>query len=834
VTRRGFLEAIPFVQIVGGAPLAASPAAEIFAPVDLPATGPTTPVAGVASLRGGRRIFAGIPFQVRTSFLTLGRDAKAISIPLVRRCNFVCLAHFCEHHPDDTAGPFGAENPKSEFEPVGQLLATYSLVYEDRTRHDQPIRRRYEINPPGNDASHVPAAAAPSFEERYIPLDSPLASAYDAPEAWTSLARKMPPDFGPLIWIYAFENPQPPKRVTSLELKAAGSDVIAISALTLFHRPYHPLRREPLRRISITLPEMATDWRKSWKVDVDLGVVGRIYPVPDFAPAAWLDDPYKGLGEPASAVVRTNKLIAEVSASSAATLTITNLARSRESHYDLDQSHAEVQVMEPRHTWIHAAVIDESTGKPCAARVSFRSDTGRYIAPYGHPEDIAAGWMQNTGPDVRIGGASYAYVDGGFQIELPPGDIYVEAWKGFEFAPVRRKITITPGQKELTIPIARAFHAADAGWVTADTHVHIGSPQLLVLEGAAEGLNLVNLLAAQWGRYFTNFADPAGRFAGSSAETTVWVGSENRDHFLGHIGLLGVRSRITPFSGSGPPVAYYGAPIAATLADWADACRSLGGLTVGVHFPIPNGETAVDVVLGKLDAAEIRYDHGFGSLGVTEYYRYLNCGYRLAAVGGTDKMMSTRAVGAVRTYARLQRGQPFSFDAWASAVRSGRTFVTCGPLLFLEADGAEPGAVIDFRGERSIEVHARAESLFPLSEIEIVHNGRVVASGRTPLHEKLTIRDAGWLAARCTSRGRLSFGMRNIGAHTSPVYFTKDGSHCFSPRTAQYFLKLMEGAILWVNTLATPANRAQFERVQSLFREAHRSLEVKLQQHSHV
>ena len=354
-----------------------------------------------------------------------------------------------------------------------------------------------------------------------------------------------------------------------------------------------------------------------------------------------------------------------------------------------------------------------------------------------------------------------------------------------------------------------------------------------MLEGAAEGLNLVNLLAAQWGRHFTNFADPPGRFSGSTAETTVWVGSENRNHFLGHIGLLGLKTRVLPFSDAGPPVAYFGSPLTASLADWADACRSQGGVTVGVHFPIPNGETAADVVLGKLDAAEIRYDRGFASLGVTEYYRYLNCGFRLAAVGGTDKMFPTRAVGAVRTYARLDRGEPFSFDAWARALRAGRTFATAGPLLFLKVDGVEPGGVIEVKGRGQLEVQAMAESVYPLGEIEIVQNGRVVASGSNPLRAKVPVKGAGWIAARCSSPKRLSYGMRNIGAHTSPVYLTEDGKSCFSIPAAEYMLRLIEGAVLWVDTLAVRSSREDLARIKKLFAEARTLLGSRLGPHTH-
>src|SRR5207249_4731887 len=119
-------------------------------------------------------------------------------------------------------------------------------------------------------------------------------------------------------------------------------------------------------------------------------------------------------------------------------------------------------------------------------------------------------------------------------------------------------------------------------------------------------------------------------------------------------------------------------------------------------------------------------------------------------------MFATRAVGAVRTYARLEPGEPFQFAAWAKAVRAGRTFVTTGLALFLKVDGHEPGNEIDVKGGRRLEVEVRAESVFPLPQIEIVKDGRVVASGPSPLREKIEAKDAGWLAARCAAHDRLS------------------------------------------------------------------------------
>jgi len=678
----------------------------------------------------------------------------------------------------------------------------------------------------------VPAAALPSFEPPYLALDAPLPSALDWAYAQTSVSREDPQ--GPVLWVYALPNPEPRAVVRSLELAAAGPDLLAICGVTLFHRPEHPLRRLPLRRFEIALPDAGPDWRKRWRLNVDLGVVGRVYAPAEFDGAAWLRDPYRGLGEPAERR-SGGRLIAEIAAAPAAVLRVEDTAAGRTFSYPLAAAaESDVRVLEPEAATVHCRIVDRDTGKPCAARVAFRSAAGRTIAPYGHPEEINTGWMQNTGPDVKIGGASYAYVDGACQVELPPGEVFVELSKGFEYTPKREKVAIAPGQRELRLELARAFDRRRDGWVTADTHVHIGSPEVLVLEGAAEGLDLVNLLAAQWGRHFTNFADRPGLYPGSTPETTVWVGSENRQHFLGHIGLLGLRERIVPFSDAGPPVAYFGSPLTTSLSDWADACRRQGGVTVGVHFPIPNGETAADVVLGKLDAAEIRYDRGFASLGVTEYYRYLDCGFRLAAVGGTDKMFPTRAVGATRTYARLEPGEPFSFQAWARAVRAGRTFVTTGPLLFLSVEGREPGAEVDVKQGGEVEVHASADSVFPLGDVEIVCNGRVVAGGAAPLRATVPVTGPGWIAARCAAQKRLSYGMRTIGAHTSPVYLTQGGTGGFSPRAAEYMLKLIEAAVIWIDTVATPSSRDRMERVRSVFAEARGALEPRRHHHRAV
>lgn len=402
----------------------------------------------------------------------------------------------------------------------------------------------------------------------------------------------------------------------------------------------------------------------------------------------------------------------------------------------------------------------------------------------------------------------------------------MEVVAGFDRTPVVTELEVSPGLGPVEVRLPRLTDLRDRGWIGADTHVHFLAPSTALLQAAAEDVDLVNLLATQWGDLFTNVTDlPWGSMASPAGDRLVVVGTENRQNHLGHLALLGARRPVTPYASGGPPEGRMAGALDVLLADWADRCHADGGLVVAAHFPLPYAEIAADIVSGRIDALEAQtLSEGLDDPMIAEWYRFLGLGDRLPVVGGTDKMSSEIPVGAIRAYARLDGDGPLTYERWAAAVVSGRTFVTSGPLLELSVDGHEPGDVIRLAGAGTLEAVVSARSAQPVIDVvELVVNGRVVDLLAAPDEagvSALTLRtslhvDAGsWIAARARSRRTIPSAFETaMAAHTSPVYVEVAGRPIRpSAAAATEVAAIIEGARSWISELAPvadPANRAR-------------------------
>jgi hypothetical protein len=175
-------------------------------------------------------------------------------------------------------------------------------------------------------------------------------------------------------------------------------------------------------------------------------------------------------------------------------------------------------------------------------------------------------------------------------------------------------------------------------------------------------------------------------------------------------------------------------------------------------------------------------------------------------------MSSDVPVGLYRTYVYIPPDEEFSYESWCRNLRLGRTFHSGGPLLDFAVEGARIGDTLHLpAGGGTVEVTARARSVIPIHRLEIVQQGRVVASTEEPrgareltLRARLTVDGHTWLAARAGGPGAAQLVHhdvwgRGVFAHTSPIYVACGGDwQLFSPATAQYMLTLIDGTLTYI------------------------------------
>jgi hypothetical protein len=670
---------------------------------------------------------------------------------------------------------------------VGQVVALYAFHLAGGEVVTVPVRERFEIQVVPPAWGRQPFLAVPDTSDYNLPRFE--GSWGEAGNRLTEHARGNAAGY----YLWCWENPHPERVVERIEFIPHGPRFI-VAGITTSDAEEHPFVRAPARPVRLVPADGRTG---VFDVDVDRGVA--TYPQP--LPGA---DDRAGWGAADGSSAYTS-----VAALPSATITVrrggAELGQVRwgdvERDGRADAGRVSVELVEDGRNWVHVRVVDDATGRPVPCRVHFRSAAGVPYQPHGHHNHVTQNldsWHYDVGGDVRLGQRSYAYIDGTCQGWLPRGEVVADVARGFEYEPLRQAVRIEPGQRELTLRISRVADMAAEGWWSGDSHVHFLSTPGAQLEQRGEDLRVVNVLQTQWGVLFTNTEEFSGRpSVVDGGGYVTYIGQENRQHVLGHALLWGLREPVMPWCSDGPDEAELGGALDATLSDWADRTHAQGGTVVAAHFPNPNGEPAVLVATGRADAVEILAHTGDS---LREYYRYLNSGYRLPLVGGTDKMSSDVPVGLYRTYARLD--EEFSYDAWCRAVRAGRTFLSGGPLVTLAVDGYQPGDTVPLSGPGSVTVRATARSVFPLRSLELVRNGEVVAraevnGGRqAEISEELRVDGNAWIACRAFGTDyHLDGWGRRVFAHTSPVYVACGGDWTMTdPEGLRYIRTLVEGA----------------------------------------
>ena len=439
---------------------------------------------------------------------------------------------------------------------------------------------------------------------------------------------------------------------------------------------------------------------------------------------------------------------------------------------------AELAVTTPPTGTLRVRILDVGTGKPTAAAAGVFASNDEIITPTDALAFDKAGFFYDQAGRVRPRAQVHYwpghgkrqrsfFVNGEFTVRVPEGNYQVIASKGPEYLPVNVPLAVkASGETVKNITLRRWTNMPARGWYSGDAHVHYArldaeANRQLIIWMQAEDIHVANAL--RMGDFKETYYEQygfgkEGRYA--MGGYAVVPGQEDpRTNVIGHTIQLNLQHPIRF------PERYY-------LYDLVfDETHSQGGLTGYAHIYAPAGspvyvrrDMALNMPIGRIDFAEIGE---FGDVylrrdGDNLYYEYLNMGFPLTAMAGSDVPFGN-TLGSSRVYAYT--GERFSPDAWFAAVKAGHTFVTNGPMLEFSVNGkiagseieANPGDVLHIRAAASGEVVAPRY-------LEIVSQGEVVKSTKSSsLEFDLPVRDSTWIAARC------------YGAHTTPVYVKVNG-----------------------------------------------------------
>ena len=469
------------------------------------------------------------------------------------------------------------------------------------------------------------------------------------------------------------------------------------------------------------------------------------------------------------------------------------------------------------------------SGARTSARVGLYDTTGRTPLPgpealviESYSEEVRQLALRSSyGPPQRWPSENryVFYVDGRYRAWIPAGRYRLVVAKGPEYRVVERTLTIESGGKTSTrVEISRWDTMPKKRWYSGDAHVHIGRDEeenaAILAFMRAEDVHVTNVLQMH---------NPAESYFHQYA-----FGPEGHHRGGAHMLIPGIE---------GPRTAQRGHTISLNIKEldhvrdqyflyhrFFEEYARQGGLSGYAH--VGSGEfnaswgLALDVPFGIVDFVEILQD---GTLRTELWYAFLNLGFRLTPIAGSDFPYFDQP-GAVRSYARVPGA--LTSGAWFAAVDAGHTFVTNGPMLELEVDGAPMGSTLTIDAGERLEIEASARinpDIDRLDRLELVIHGEVVATIRSRggvsagLTHELAPSDGLWLAVR-------AYGADQAVSHSAPIYVRVGGGGTESSTKAPFIAREMLARLdALERTAIRPVRELEFwdvsEELAALYRE---------------
>lgn len=407
--------------------------------------------------------------------------------------------------------------------------------------------------------------------------------------------------------------------------------------------------------------------------------------------------------------------------------------------------------------------------------------------------------------------------NGSARLEVPIGNYSWEIERGPEYSRLAGTTGVTPGAtSRATAKLVRIADMKEEGWLSGDLHVHRPVSEIKQLM-RSEDLHFAPVIG-WWNTpapQATVVNQTEFRFDSDRIYCTHAGEDEREGGALLYFGLkrqldLSVQSREFP-----SPMHFVQRARDQNERVWIDiekpfwwdtptwlASGQANSIGIANNHMNRSGMFASEAWGRPRDAVRLPAPKGNGFWTQEIYYHILNSGIRIPPSAGSASGVLKNPVGYNRVYVQLG-DTPFTRDNWFASLRSGRCFVTNGPLLRVTANEQWPGDTFTLeQGSLSVQLKMRLTSNDPISMVEVIHNGETVKQipCRNQSDQQLTatlqVSQPGWIVVRAIADIDDTFRF----ASTAPWYVVKkDQEPRVSRQSAQFFLDWVNERIETVN-----------------------------------
>jgi hypothetical protein len=447
-------------------------------------------------------------------------------------------------------------------------------------------------------------------------------------------------------------------------------------------------------------------------------------------------------------------------------------------------------------------IVDAETGLSVPARLYIQSADGKWHhAFYEDPIGTAQPFHVKRG--LRSVETHTILSGPGFVAELEPGRYTVTAERGKEYHLATADVEVGEDGAEVTLKLRRWTNMAAKGWFSGETHVHRKVTQLPTVM-LAEDLNVALPLTA-WvtdSREAPSLKNknpdpvPPPKLIEVDKTHVIWPVNTEYEIFTvdgkGHtLGAVFILNHKEPFPMTAPPVVpiakearRQGALLDLDKHNWPWSMMVVQQMGVGLYeltnnhvwrtqFMFSNWYTELAADYMGIEKRGGHFtERGWIDFGFQNYYALLNCGFDIKPTGGTASGVHPVPLGFGRVYVKID-GE-FSYQKWIDGLAAGRSFVTTGPMLVVDAKR---------EGDR-VKLSGEIEAGGALGGIEVIVNGEIKAriavqpeltakgSFRVRFEHEIELESSSWVAVRAFEARE---DRRPRFAHTAPMHFKVEG-----------------------------------------------------------